>query len=107
MQYAVIGSSDSNHRTPPRWSPEHEATYGFEQYCKDILLWTMVTDLQPYAQCAAIIQRLGSGATELAQQMRPEEIMYGGILFGVQVDPVTLLFHGLQARFAPSKKSQH
>ena len=87
-------------RTPPRWQPENEATYPFETYCQDIILWSMVTDLQPYQQCAAIIQQLGGQARELARQMRPQELLHGGVINGVQVDPVTLLFHGLSARFA-------
>ena len=37
----------------------------------------------------------------LARQMTPDELMNGGQVNGVMVDPVTLLFHGLQQRFAP------
>ena len=33
--------------------------------------------------------------------MTPAEMMNGGQVDGNRVDPVTLLFHGLQQRFAP------
>ena len=33
--------------------------------------------------------------------MSPQELTQGGVVGGVVVDPVTLLFHALQTRFAP------
>ena len=88
-------------RVPPRWSPELEATYSFRNYAQDTLIWCITSDLQPHQQCAAIIQRLGGAARELSRQMTPAEMMNGGVVDGNPVDPVTLLFHGLQERFAP------
>jgi hypothetical protein len=61
----------------------------------------MMSDMQPHQQCAAIIQRLGGEARELARLMTPQELMNGGQLNGNAVDPVTLLFHALQTRFGP------
>ena len=93
--------AEATMRTPPRWSPEQESTYSFNNFSRDVLLWTLVTDLQPYQQCAAVIQRLGGTARELARQMTPQEMLHGGNINGVPADPITLLFHGLQQRFAP------
>ena len=90
---------NTNHRVPPSWSPEADATYSFRAYITDLALWIMVTDLQPHQQCAAIIFRLGGTAREMARMMTPQEIAYGGQVNGVQVDPVTYLLHGLQTRF--------
>ena len=97
----MMAPSDSNNRVPPSWGPDSETTYSFEHYSQDVLLWTMVTDLQPYQQCAALISRLRGGARELARHMQANEMLNGGIVNGVQVDSVTLLFHALQQRYAP------
>ena len=93
--------AEASARVPPRWSPELEATYSFRTYAQDTLIWCITTDMQPAQQCAAIIQRLGGAARDLARAMQPNEMMNGGQVNGVRVDPVTLLFNGLQERFAP------
>ena len=103
----VISMAPSSHpseatlRVPPRWGPEMESTYSFRNYAQDTLLWCITSSLQPEQQCSAIIQRLSGAARELARQMTPAEMMYGGMIDGNPVDPVTLLFHGMQERFAP------
>ena len=60
----------------------------------------MLTDLQPHQQCAAIILRLGGAAKEMGRMMTPQEMAMGGMINGQQLDPVTYLLAGLQARFA-------
>lgn len=91
--------AEATHRVPPRWSPELEGTYSFRNYAQDTMMWCLTSDLQPHQQCAAIIQRLGGTARELARQMSPAELMNGAVVNGVQVDPVTMLFDALQNRF--------
>ena len=93
------GSSTA--RVPPAWTPEHERQYPFATWVDDIYNWCLNNNDQPHQQCAAITMQLGGAARELARTMTPQERMHGGIVNGVQVDPVTMLFHGLQERFGP------
>ena len=88
-----------NYRVPPAWSPEDQ-NYSFRAFMTDISLWIMLTDLQPHQQCAAIVMRLGGGAREMARMITPQEMMNGGILNGVAVDPVTYLLGSLHAKFS-------
>eukprot|EP00974_Lingulodinium_polyedra_P129193 11209158-Lingulodinium_polyedra.AAC.1 len=60
----------------------------------------MLTDLQPHQQCAAIVMRLGGAAREMARMISPQEMMNGGLMNGVQVDPVKYLLGSLHARFS-------
>ena len=60
----------------------------------------MLTDLRPHQQAAATIMQLGGAAREQGRLMSPQEMMHGGILNGVQVDPVTYLLGGLHAKFS-------
>ena len=90
----------TSHRVPPRWNPEHENTYSFRNYMIDVMLWSMLTDLAPYQQAAAIILRLGGAARELARTLTPLEIAQGGIINGQALDPVSYILYGLHARFA-------
>ena len=94
------GGGDFTYRVPPSWSPENEQHYSFRAWCQDLQLWLMLTDLQPAQQAAAIVMRLGGSARELVRSITPDEIMRGGQINGVQVDPVTYVVHGLQQRFA-------
>ena len=77
-----------NYRIPPEWSPEMEASYSFRAYMTDISMWIMLTDLQPHQQCAAIIMHLGGAAREMARMVTPQEMVNGGVMNGVAVDPV-------------------
>jgi hypothetical protein len=60
----------------------------------------MLTDVQPAQQAAAIVMRLGGAARELVRSITPDEIMNGGIVNGMPVDPFTYIVAGLQNRFA-------
>ena len=93
---------ETSHRTPPRWGPEMESRYSFKTYITDLQLWSMMTDLAPYQQVAAVILRLSGAAKDLARTLTPNEIMNGGISpTGVQLDPLSYLVVGLHSRFAP------
>ena len=94
------GGGDTNHRVPPRWGPERETSYSFKTYVTDLMLWSMLTDLAPHQQVAAIILRLEGAARELARTLTPQEITQGGMINGVMVDPVSYIVYGLHARFA-------
>ena len=45
-------------RVPPSWGPQMESSYPYRTYCQDIQLWTMVSEMAPHQQCAAIVQRV-------------------------------------------------
>ena len=94
------GNRDTNHRTPVGRGPEHEASYCLQTYMTDLTLWSMLTDLAPRQQAAAIVLRLQGAAKELARTLTPQEITTGGIVNGVQLDPVSYIVLGLHARFA-------
>ena len=95
------GTGTNSLRLPPRWEPGMETTLPFRIWLQDLMLWTIGTDLQPHQQCAAIIQQLGGAARELARSLTPMEVYNGGVVNGVQLDPVSYLLHGLSSRFAP------
>ena len=94
------GGREFTYRIPPAWSPENEQHYSFRAWCQDLQLWLMLTDLQPAQQVVAIVMRLGGSARELVRSITPDEIMNGGVVNGIPVDPVTYVVHGLQQRFA-------
>ena len=64
----------TSYRVPPRWSPEIERSYSFRNYMNDLVLWIMLTDLQPHQQAAAIILRLGGTAREMSRTLTPLEL---------------------------------
>ena len=90
-----------SYRVPPQWSPERESSgYSFKSYITDLTLWIMLTDLAPHQQAAAIIMRLGGAARDMARTITPQELINGGAVNGVQLDPVSYVIHGLHTRFA-------
>ena len=61
----------------------------------DLSLWIMLTDLQPQQQASAIVMRLGGAARDMARLISPQELVTGGMLNGVQVDPAAFLIAAL------------
>ena len=94
------GSSSTNYRVPPTWSPEMERSYPFRSYVRDVLLWSMLTDLLPHQQAAAMVLRLKGAARSLVNMLSPEEILRGGEINGVAYQPVEFILKGLETRFA-------
>ena len=86
---------------PPAWSPENERSYPFRDWVQDLTLWTIMSPGTPAQQSAADISRVGGAARDMARLMGPAEVHQGGMVDGVQLDPVSFLVHGLSARFAP------
>ncbi|CAE7581720.1 RE1 [Symbiodinium sp. CCMP2592] len=100
MMFQPHGHGGQNSmRMPPRWEPE--SNLSFRSWMQDLMLWTIVTDMTPPQQCAAIISQLGGAARDLARALTPAEVYNGGIVNGVQLDPVSYLLQGLQSKFAP------
>ena len=87
-------------RTPPVWDTASQAHYSFRAWHTDLSQWIILTDLQPSQQASAIAMRLSGTSRELARNMTPDEMTYGGTINGVPVDPVSYLVHHLCARFA-------
>ena len=91
---------DSAYRTPPYWSPENEEGYSFRAWTQDLQMWMLFTDLQPHQQAAALVLRVGGAAREQLRSLTPQELTNGGVMYGQQLEPVTYIVAGLQARFA-------
>ena len=59
----------------------------------------MITDLTPRQQAAAIIMRLTGAARDQARCITLQEITQGGVINGVQLDPVAYILAGLEMKF--------
>lgn len=86
-------------RTPPSWNPDQEYQYPFRQWARNIMLWSIATDLEPARKAASVLLVLKGAAKELARQIPPQAIVEGGLVNNVFVDPLTYLMHALQERF--------
>ena len=86
-------------RTPPAWGPEQEQTYPFRQWSRDVMLWSIATELEPARKAAAVMLNLRAAAREVSRQIPPQAIVDGGVINGIAVDPLTFLMHALQERF--------
>ena len=95
-----LGGSQCNYRTPPSWGPERDAQYPFRAYCLDVRLWTMVTDLPPRQQGAALIMRLTGAAKHSTRTLSPDEIYNGGVVRGRRLEPIGYILAGLSMRYA-------
>ena len=88
----------SNHRTlPPNWSPEQESSYPFAHWSRDVLIWSITSDMDASASVVSVLQ--GSGR-DFASNLPPMTLIQGGRLNGVDTDPLTYLMYQLSARFA-------
>ena len=66
------GSGGSSYCVPPSWGPEMATRYPFQTYARDVMIWSILTDLDSRRKCAAVILQLRGGAQELARQMPPQ-----------------------------------
>eukprot|EP00435_Cladocopium_sp_Y103_P018732 s696_g4.t1 len=86
-------------RVPPAWGPEQEQNYPFRQWTRDVMLWSIASEMDPARKAASVMLVLKGAAKELSRQIPPQAIVDGGLIHGVQVDPLTYLMHALQERF--------
>ena len=86
-------------RNAPGWSIEMRNNYPIEDYIRDVQMWSMMTDLAPHQQWAALVHKLGGTARVLAQSMPIEAAFRGGNIDGVPYPPVPYLMQGLKRRF--------
>ena len=92
---------DMHHRIPPVYNPETDRQYPFRRYLQDVGLWSLMTDLPQYQQCATLISRLQGQAREVAALIPTIDIAVGVTLEdGSHVDPVSNLLTHLSQRFS-------
>ena len=48
------GLGTSTYKTPPSWGPEKAHAYPFSQYVKDVMLWSLATDMDIFKQGPAV-----------------------------------------------------
>ena len=103
MQAAVGGGGGGRvHRAPPAWDPANANTYSFREWSQDLQTWSIAhPDIAPAQQTANVILQLGGAARNLVRNMSYQDMTVGGMLDGVQVDPMTFLISHLAAHFAP------
>ena len=87
-------------RDPPAWNPERNHIYSFKDWSRDIVLWSIVSELEPARKAAAIQMRLQGTAREFVRSLPMNTIVGGGVVNGVQVEPVGFLMHALAERYA-------
>lgn len=86
-------------RAPPAWGPEGESSYPFQQWTRDVMLWSIASDMEPARKAASVMLVLRGAAKEMTRQIPAQAVVDGGIVNGVAVDPLTYLMHALQERF--------
>ena len=99
----LSGNGSFQYRIPPSWGPEREygaVPYRFRAFCVDLRLWSILTDLDPRQQAAAVVLRLTGQAREAARTLTPEEMQHGGIVRGRFVDPISYIMTGLSSRYS-------
>ena len=80
---------------PQAWGPENENNQSFQAWSAEIFLWSMSSDLTPPKQAAKIVyQGLTGAARDAARTLTRDELMYGGVINGEQLDPVGYLLKG-------------
>ena len=85
---------------PQAWGPENENNQSFQAWSAEIFLWSLSSDLTPPKQAAKIVyQGLTGAARDAARTLTRDELMYGGVINGEQLDPVGYLLKGLEQRF--------
>jgi hypothetical protein len=77
-----------------------ERTVPFRLYLSNLTLWCIGSEKTQQAQVSSIIRRLGGTAREVADLLTPQEMFLGGVVEGIQLEPVAYLIQGLQRKFA-------
>ena len=84
---------------PPSWGPEDDKS--FRDWCKQVLLWRILTDMDPARQCASVMLQLRGAASDLADLIPLPERLHGAIRDGQWIDGLTLLMSRLGRSLAP------
>jgi hypothetical protein len=98
----------SNLRDPPIWDPAMSSSYPFRDWSRDILLWSTLNGNMNSAQKAAAVSlKLRGSAKRLARNIPPQVMINGGLIQGVQLDPMGYLMHVLSEPFARLGEEQN
>ena len=97
--HSQIKDNNMQYRMPSGWGTKDAPRYSFRAWSTDVRLWSMITDLKPEAQAAAIILRLSGHARDAARCITADEIEHGGIMQGRRMGPVSYILAGLAMRY--------
>ena len=68
-----------NSKTPPPWSPDHAYHYPFRKYAKDLILWSLSTDVPTNQQAPAAVLQLSGEARSLADELDVQALINGAV----------------------------
>ena len=96
------GLGTSTHKTPPAWGPERAHVYPFSQYVKDVMLWSIATDMDIMRQGPAVaMQMTGAAKLRISQILE----MDNGLLMlqrgNGEMTGLMLLLQNIGEKFAP------
>ena len=92
------GNNHHNKDLPPYYDPAN-TRYNLRSWLIDLNLWICQTTRPVHSQAAAIVQQLGGTARLLGRQIITNELMNGGEIRGVHVDPVSYIVLTLHMQF--------
>ena len=80
----IGGRVNSNLRQPPAWPPDRKRESPSRHYARDLLLWSVATEIGPHQQAAVTVLQLGGAAMDLTREMSPTEFVQGGTITDAQ-----------------------
>jgi len=87
-------------RGPKPWGPEMEERYPFRHWNRDVLYWSIASTHSNTRKAACVLMSLRGAAEEFARMYPADAITGGGIINGINTDPLTYLMHTLSERFS-------
>ena len=60
---------NANSKTPPSWDPAHNHSYSFDDWQRDILYWSLSTELPEHKQGPSTLLQLGGLAKQFAMEL--------------------------------------
>ena len=96
------GMGTSTYKTPPSWGPEKAHAYPYSQYVKDVMLWSLATDMELFKQGPAVaMQMTGAAKNRVTQIVEGED----GLLLlqrgNGQMTGLMYLLQNIGEKFAP------
>ena len=80
--------------------------YSFKRWSRDIMVWSIYSDLDASRKAAAIVMALQDSAGEFATTIPGPALVQGGMVNGVHVDPMTFLMHALTEKYGQMAEEQ-
>ena len=63
------------------------------------MVWSIYSEMDPMRKAAALVLQLRGGARMLVRALPPQTLIQGGLVNGMQVDPMTYIMHALAERY--------